>query len=50
MADELSEPVAHGSDAHEGNGVREDPACQHLSDSDAAIIDGATENRKGLHG
>ena len=44
MADEPSdEPVAHAT-AHEGNGDRElHLACNNLSDSDAAIIDGATE-------
>ena len=44
MADEPSdEPVAHAT-AHECNGDREHHlACNNLSDSDAAIIGGATE-------
>ena len=49
MADELSEPVAHATTAHECNGDREGPACNNLSDSGASISDGATEIYNLLH-
>ena len=44
MADEPPAPVALKSDAHECNGVREDPACNNLNESGAYMSDGATEN------
>ena len=43
MADEPSESVAQATQAHECSGAREGSPCSYLSESDAAIIDGATE-------
>ena len=43
MADEPSESVAQATQAHECNGAREGSSCSNLSESGAAIIDGATE-------
>ena len=44
MADEPSESVAQATQAHECNGAREGSSCSNLSESGAAINDGATEN------
>ena len=43
MADEPSESVAQATQAHECNGAREGSSCSNLSESGAAINDGATE-------
>ena len=45
MADEPSESVAQATQAHECNGAREGSSCSNLSESGAAINDGATEKR-----
>ena len=45
MADEPSESVAQATQAHECNGAREGSSCSNLSESGAAINDGATEMR-----
>ena len=43
MADEPSASVAQATQAHECNGAREGSSCTTLSESGAAINDGATE-------
>ena len=48
MADESPDRAACLSDAHECNGVREDPACNMLSESGVSMRDGTTESRISL--